>query len=79
MGKKFKKILIEGAGLIGPIYAMLLKDYADHIVVIEKRTFDDCCRTFGRSVNLAVSNKGWNTFEILGHTSEVKNLIVRNN
>ena len=74
--KKFRRIFVEGAGLVGPCYAALFENDADEIIIFEKRPYADCCRTYGKSINLGISFKGWNLFNHLGYTEKIQKLIV---
>lgn len=70
-----KRTLIMGAGPIGAAYAMLLSK-TTHVTIFERRPFADCCKSFGRSVNLVLTRKAWSLFKAIGIEEEVKKIVV---
>jgi len=69
-----KKIAIVGAGLVGSLLAIYLKK-AGHIVHVYDRSPDIRKIQFsGRSINLAMSNRGWKALEEIGIADEIKKI-----
>lgn len=69
-----KKIAVVGAGLVGSLLAIYLKK-AGHIVHVYDRSPDIRKIKFsGRSINLAMSNRGWKALEKIGITNEIKKI-----
>ncbi len=72
-----KKITIIGAGLCGSLLGILLAKKGYKIHVLEKRP--DLRRadiSAGRSINLALSDRGLNALEMVGLKSEVEKLCI---
>jgi kynurenine 3-monooxygenase len=71
-----KKIAIVGAGLVGSLLAIYLKK-AGHTVHVYDRSPDIRKIQFsGRSINLAMSNRGWKALEEIGIANEIKKIAV---
>uniref|UniRef100_UPI00404B1C9F FAD-dependent oxidoreductase n=1 Tax=Flavobacterium sp. TaxID=239 RepID=UPI00404B1C9F len=71
-----KKIAVVGAGLVGSLLAIYLKK-AGHIVHVFDRSPDIRKIQFsGRSINLAMSNRGWKALEEIGIANEIKKIAV---
>ncbi|WP_264559659.1 FAD-dependent oxidoreductase [Flavobacterium sp. N2270] len=69
-----KKIAVVGAGLVGSLLAIYLKK-AGHIVHVYDRSPDIRKIKFsGRSINLAMSNRGWKALEKIGIADEIKKI-----
>lgn len=69
-----KKIAVVGAGLVGSLLAIYLKK-AGHIVHVYDRSPDIRKIKFsGRSINLAMSNRGWKALEKIGIAEEIKKI-----
>ncbi|WP_338410011.1 NAD(P)/FAD-dependent oxidoreductase [uncultured Flavobacterium sp.] len=69
-----KKIAIVGAGLVGSLLAIYLRK-AGHSVHVYDRSPDIRNIQFsGRSINLAMSNRGWKALEIIGIAQEIKKI-----
>ncbi len=72
-----KNISILGAGLVGSLLAALLARRGHQVQVIEKRPdlrandWDD-----GRSINLAMSERGWRAMRTVGLEAEVKKFAI---
>lgn len=59
-----KKIIVAGAGLVGSLWAVLLGEKGYKVTVLERRP--DMRKVnipAGRSINLALSNRGWRALE----------------
>lgn len=69
-----KKIAVVGAGLVGSLLAIYLKK-AGHTVHVYDRSSDIRNIEFsGRSINLALSNRGWKALEHIGIADEIKKI-----
>ncbi len=69
-----QKIAVVGAGLVGSLLAIYLKK-AGHIVHVYDRSPDIRNIQFsGRSINLAMSNRGWRALENIGIADDIKKI-----
>ena len=69
-----KKIAIVGSGLVGSLLAIYLKK-AGHTVHVYERSPDIRQIQFsGRSINLAMSNRGWKALDGVGVGDEMQTL-----
>ena len=72
-----KKITVMGAGLVGAMAAVVLARQGHQVTVYEKRPdlrkvkWDD-----GRTINLALSERGWNALRMIGLESQVHSLSI---
>ncbi len=67
-----EKIAIVGAGLVGSLQAVLMAKKGYHVEVFERRP--DMRKTelsAGRSINLALSDRGWKALKIAGIEDEI--------
>lgn len=74
---KNQNILIVGAGLCGSLLALRLGQKGFQVTLVEKRP--DLRKTIldaGRSINLALSNRGLRSLKLAGMESEVKKLLI---
>lgn len=72
-----KKIFISGAGLVGSLMAIYLAKRGYKVLIFEKR--DDmrlAGAAGGRSINLALSNRGWLPLKEVGLENEVNHMII---
>ena len=72
-----KNILIVGAGLCGSLLALRMAQKGFKVTVVEKRP--DLRTTVldaGRSINLALSNRGMRALKTAGIEDEVNKLLV---
>ncbi len=69
-----KKIAIVGSGLIGSLLAIYLKKHG-HAVTVYDRSPDIRTITFsGRSINMAMSHRGWKALSDVGLRSEIEKI-----
>jgi kynurenine 3-monooxygenase len=69
-----KKIAIVGSGLVGSLLGIYLKKQG-HTVHIFDRSVDTRTIDFsGRSINLALSNRGWKALEKIGLADDIKKI-----
>ncbi len=71
-----KKIAIIGSGLVGSLLAIYLKK-AGHTVHVYDRSLDIRTINFsGRSINLAMSNRGWKALDNVGIGDEIRKIAI---
>lgn len=71
------KITIIGAGLVGSAMAVMLTRRGHHVNIYEKRAKrSDALSGNSRSINLAISERGWHTLRTLGIAAEVKKTAI---
>ncbi|MES2485220.1 MAG: NAD(P)/FAD-dependent oxidoreductase [Bacteroidota bacterium] len=71
-----KKIAIAGAGLVGSLLAIYLKR-AGHTVHVYDRSPDIRTIQFsGRSINLAMSHRGWRALDEVGLGEEIRKIAI---
>jgi len=71
-----KKIAIAGAGLVGSLLAIYLKR-AGHTVHVYDRSPDIRTIQFsGRSINLAMSHRGWRALDEVGLGDEIRKIAI---
>jgi kynurenine 3-monooxygenase len=72
-----KKITILGAGLVGSMLSIMLKRMGYAIEIFDKRADQRKSEVIGRrSINLALSHRGWKALESLGLTEEVNKIAM---
>lgn len=72
-----KKVTIVGAGLVGSLLSIYLAKRGYHIQVFERR--GDMRRetmSAGRSINLALSDRGWRGLEGVGIADEIRKIAI---
>ena len=68
-----EKIAIVGAGLVGSLQAILMAKKGFQVEVFERRQdIRSANISAGRSINLALSNRGWKALELAGIKAEVE-------
>ncbi|MBR9920141.1 MAG: FAD-dependent monooxygenase [Bacteroidetes bacterium] len=72
-----RKAIVVGAGLVGSVLTILLAKRGYEVVVYEKRP-DMRAAGFvgGRSINLAMSDRGWKAMEQAGIHDEIKSIAI---
>lgn len=74
--QKSQKIAVVGSGLVGSLLAIYLRR-AGHIVHVYDRSPDIRSITFsGRSINLAMSHRGWKALDGVGVGDEVREIAI---
>jgi len=74
---KIRNIIIIGAGLVGSLLAIFLAKRGYKVSVYERRPDMRRGSEFGgRSINLALSNRGWWPLEQAGVADEVREMII---
>ena len=69
-----KNIAIIGSGLVGSLLAIYLKKYGHEITVFDRRPDIRNINFSGRSINLAMSNRGWKALREVGIEDEIKKI-----
>ncbi|WP_291962064.1 FAD-dependent oxidoreductase [Maribacter sp.] len=76
MTQEKKNIAIIGSGLVGSLLAIYLKRYGHQITVFDRRPDIRNVEFSGRSINLAMSNRGWNALKAVGIEEEIKKIAI---
>jgi kynurenine 3-monooxygenase len=72
-----KKVAIAGAGLVGALWAAILAKRGFEVDVFEARPdFRQAGYTGGRSINLALSERGWKALEIAGIRDRIESAAI---
>lgn len=69
-----KKIAIVGSGLVGTLLAIYLKKIGHTVDVLDRSKDIRTVDFTGRSINLAMSHRGWKALEGIGIDSEVRSI-----
>jgi kynurenine 3-monooxygenase len=76
MAKTPKNIAIVGSGLVGSLLALYLRKAGHSITVFDRRPDIRNIQFSGRSINLAMSNRGWKSLRKVGIEDEVKKIAI---
>lgn len=76
MTQNKKNIAIIGSGLVGSLLAIYLKRYGHQITVFDRRPDIRNIEFSGRSINLAMSHRGWNALKAVGLEGEIKKIAI---
>lgn len=72
-----KKAVIVGAGLVGALWSVFLAKRGYQVDVYERRSdFREAGYIGGRSINLALSERGWKAVEIAGIREKIENVAL---
>ncbi|MCH2233413.1 MAG: FAD-dependent monooxygenase [Crocinitomicaceae bacterium] len=72
-----KKAIIIGAGLVGSLWAVYLSKFGYKVTIYERRTDIRLAEiTAGKSINLALSKRGWTALEKAGVHKEVEPIAI---
>ncbi len=72
-----QKTLISGAGLVGSLWSILMARKNDEVTVIERRSdLRKAGAEAGRSINLALSDRGWRSLELAGVSEAVREISI---
>ena len=72
-----KKAVIAGAGLVGALWSVILAKRGYEVDVYERRPdFRQAGYTGGRSINLALSERGWKALEIAGIRDKIEKVAI---
>ncbi|MEO9894348.1 NAD(P)/FAD-dependent oxidoreductase [Aurantibacter sp.] len=76
MNQNSKNIAIIGSGLVGSLLAIYLKKAGHQVTVFDRRPDIRTIKFSGRSINLAMSNRGWKTLRDVGLEEEIKKIAI---
>ena len=71
-----KDIAIIGSGLVGSLLSIYLKKRGHKVTVFDRRPDVRRVEFSGRSINLAMSNRGWNALHKVGIEKEIRKLAL---
>lgn len=71
-----KNIAIIGSGLVGSLLAIYLKRLGHSVTVFDRRPDIRNIEFSGRSINLAMSNRGWLALREVGIEEEIKKIAI---
>lgn len=71
-----KNIAVIGSGLVGSLLAIYLKKRGHRITVFDRRADIRQTEFSGRSINLAMSNRGWKALKEAGVEDEIKKIAI---
>ncbi len=72
-----EKSIVVGAGLVGSLQALMLAQKGHEVEVYERRgDIRNANFIGGRSINLALSNRGWKALELVGMTESIKEIAI---
>ncbi len=71
-----KNIAIVGSGLVGSLLAIYLRKRKYQVTVFDRRPDIRTIKFSGRSINLAMSVRGWKTLDKIGIGDEVRKLAI---
>ncbi|MGY8915121.1 MAG: FAD-dependent oxidoreductase [Flavobacteriales bacterium] len=71
-----KNIAIVGSGLVGSLLALYLRKAGHSITVFDRRPDIRDVQFSGRSINLAMSNRGWKSLRAVGIEDEIKKIAI---
>lgn len=74
--KESRNIAIIGSGLVGSLLAIYLKKRGHTVTVFDRRQDVRIVEFSGRSINLAMSNRGWNALKKAGIDKEIRKLAL---
>ena len=71
------KITILGAGLVGSLAGILLKKRGYAVTILERRPDMRTAKMYaGRSINLAMSMRGWAALEMAGLRQDIEEIAI---
>jgi len=76
MTQRPKKIAIAGSGLVGSLLAIYLKNLGHQVTVFDRRPDIRTITFSGRSINLAMSNRGWKALAEVGLEEKIKQIAI---
>ncbi|MCK0158458.1 FAD-dependent monooxygenase [Cellulophaga sp. F20128] len=76
MSQSSRNIAIVGSGLVGSLLAIYLKKMGHTVTVFDRRPDIRLVEFSGRSINLAMSNRGWNALREVGLEDEIKKIAI---
>lgn len=74
MGQTKKNIAIVGSGLVGALLGIYLRRAGHEVTIFDRRPDIRTIEFSGRSINLAMSSRGWRALEQVGLRAEIEKL-----
>jgi len=74
--QKSKNIAVIGSGLVGSLLALFLRKQGHNVTVFDRRPDVRNIQFSGRSINLAMSNRGWDALKKVGIEAEIRKLAL---
>jgi len=74
--QRSKNIAIIGSGLVGSLLALFLRKRGHDVTVFDRRPDVRHIEFSGRSINLAMSNRGWDALKKVGIEAEIRKLAL---
>jgi kynurenine 3-monooxygenase len=74
--QRVKNIAIIGSGLVGSLLAIYLRKRGHQVTVFDRRQDVRKVQFSGRSINLAMSNRGWSALGKVGIEEEIKKIAL---
>jgi kynurenine 3-monooxygenase len=72
-----KRVIIVGAGLVGSLWAVYMSKAGYDVTIYERRTDMRKNRiSAGKSINLALSNRGWKALDAVGVGDEIRKIAI---
>ncbi len=71
-----KRVAIVGSGLVGSLLAIYLRRQGHDVDIFDRRPDIRNIKFSGRSINLAMSTRGWSALEELGIADEIRELAI---
>jgi len=72
-----RKVTILGAGLVGSLLAIILRKRGHEVTIYERRPdMRSASMSAGKSINLAMSARGWKALDLAGLRSEIESLAI---
>lgn len=71
-----KNIAIVGSGLVGSLLGIYLRNRGHNVTVFDRRPDIRTIQFSGRSINLAMSHRGWKTLNAIGLEEEIKKIAI---
>ncbi|GLU42456.1 FAD-dependent oxidoreductase [Allomuricauda sp. NBRC 101325] len=76
MAQTSKNIAIIGSGLVGSLLAIYLRKKGHSVTVFDRRPDIRTIKFSGRSINLAMSNRGWTALRKVGLEDPIKQIAI---
>jgi len=75
--EKEKNVIIIGAGLVGSLWAVYLSKAGYKVTIYERRSdIRKAEISAGKSINLALSNRGWKALDAVGVGDEIRKIAI---
>ena len=71
-----KNIAVIGSGLVGSLLSIYLRRLGHQVTIFDRRPDIRTINFSGRSINLAMSNRGWRALAEVGLEDEVKKIAI---